>query len=104
MFRPYCYMFGYNYGAGLNAYNLNRNGYMRDAFVLAARLDYAVASNLNLFGTFVYANRTSNGYSWGCIGPNAGRGAFGSCPDGNLEFQFQPVSGFAQYSRHGPGL
>jgi len=88
VFRPYCYMFAYNYGGGLGAYNLNGNGYLRDAFVLAARIDYAVAANLNLFGTFMYANRTSNGYSWGCIGPNAGAGAFGAAPDGNLIFNF----------------
>ncbi|MBI4963418.1 MAG: hypothetical protein HY913_09080 [Desulfomonile tiedjei] len=88
VFRPYSYMLGYNYGGGLNAYNLNGNGFLRDAFVLAARLDYAVASNLNLFGTFTYANRTSNGYSWGCIGPNAGLGSFSLVPDGNLNFNF----------------
>ncbi len=61
---------------------------MRDAFVLAARLDYAAAANLNLYGTFFYANRTSHGYSWGCIGPNAGLGAFATTPDGNLNFNF----------------
>jgi hypothetical protein len=88
VFRPYGYIFGYNYGAGLNAYNLNGDGYLRDACVLAARLDYAVASNLNLFGTFFYANRTSHGYSWGCIGPNAGLGAFSDTPDGNVSFNF----------------
>ena len=86
VFRPYSYVFSYNYGAGLNAYNLNGNGYLRDAFVLASRLDYAVACNLNLFGSFFYAQRTSHGYSWGCIGPNAGLGAFGPTPDGNLNF------------------
>jgi hypothetical protein len=88
VFRPYGYMFGYNYGAGLNAYNLNGDGYVRDACVLAARLDYAAASNLNLFGTFFYVNRTSHGYSWGCIGPNAGLGAFTATPDGNVSFSF----------------
>lgn len=88
VFRRYSYLFSYNYGAGLNAYNLNGDGYMRDASVLAARLDYAVASNLNIFGTFFYANRTSQGYSWGCIGPNAGLGSFPATPDGNLDFNF----------------
>jgi hypothetical protein len=84
VFRPYSYLFSYNYGSGLGAYDLTGNGYLRDVFVLAARLDYAVAANLNLFGAFFYANRTSNGYSWGCIGPNAGVGAFGLAPDGNI--------------------
>ena len=59
---------------------------MRDASVLAARLDYAVAANLNVFGSFFYANRTSNGYSWGSLGPNAGLGNFGNGPDGNVSF------------------
>ena len=57
---------------------------MRDAFVLAARFDYAVAANLNVFLSFLRAERTSNGYSWGCIGPNAGLGAFPATPDGNI--------------------
>jgi hypothetical protein len=60
----------YNYGAGLNAYNLSFDGYMRDANVFAARVDYAVAANLNIYGTFFWAERTSNGYGWGCIAPN----------------------------------
>jgi hypothetical protein len=66
---PYAYLFTYNYGSGLNAYNLNKDGYIRDAFVLAGRLDYAVASNLNLFGTFFWAQRTSDGYERGCLRP-----------------------------------
>jgi hypothetical protein len=86
VFRPYSYLFSYNYGAGLGAYNMSGDGYLRDAFVLAGRLDYSVAANLNLFGAFFYANRTSNGYSWGCIGPNAGAGFFAPLPtpDGNI--------------------
>jgi hypothetical protein len=88
VFRPYSYMFSYNYGAGLKAYNLNGDGFMRDAFVVATRLDYAAASNLALYGSFFYAARTSHGYSWGCIGPNAGLGAFAATPDGNVDFNF----------------
>jgi hypothetical protein len=92
VFRPYAYLFSYDYGAGLGAYNLTGDGYLRDAFVLAGRLDYAVAANLNVYGTVFYANRTSNGYSWGCIGPNAGVPGFPPAlvlglpptPDGNI--------------------
>jgi hypothetical protein len=86
VFRPYNYLFSYNYGSGLGAYNLSGHGYVRDAFVFATRLDYAVAANLNLFGSLFYAHRTSNGYSWGCIGPNAGAGFFNPSPfpDGNI--------------------
>jgi len=88
-FRPYSYIFSYDYGSGLYAYNLNGNGFLRDAFVLAARVDYAVAANLYIFGSFFYANRTSNGYSWGCIGPNAGAGTSGfqADPDGNISIK-----------------
>ena len=88
VFRPYSCIFSYDYGSGLNAFNLNGDGYVRDAFVLAARLDYAVAANLNIFGAFFYANRTSNGYSWACLGPNAGvpGSGFINIPDGNVSF------------------
>ena len=98
VFRPYCFLFAYDYGAGLNAYNDSGNGFVRDAFVLAARLNYAVASNFNLFGSFCYFERTSHGYSWGCVGPNSGiPGPFAAIPiaafppvppDGNLNFNF----------------
>jgi hypothetical protein len=66
---------------------LSGNGYLRDASALAARLDYAVAANLNVYGSLFYANRTSNGYSWGCIGPNAGAtaGPFTHAANGNLD-------------------
>jgi hypothetical protein len=79
---PYAYLFTYNYGSGLNAYNLNVDGYLRDAFALAGRLDYAVASNLNLFGTFFWAQRTSVGYEWGCLRPQF----VGGLPNGNIDF------------------
>lgn len=86
VFRPYSYLFSYNYGGGLNAYNLSGDGYLRDASVLAGRVDYAVASNLNISASLLYANRTSNGYGWGAIGPNAGGGDFSDAPDGNNSF------------------
>jgi len=89
VFRPYSYLFSYDYGGGLAAYDMTGDGYVRDAAVFAARLDYAVAANLNVYGSFLYANRTSNGYSWGCIGPNVGeqvdqRHTFMHTPDGNI--------------------
>ena len=84
LLKPYSWLLARDYGSGLNAYTLSGWGYMRDALVLAARLDYAVAANLNVGLGFFRADRTSNGYSWGCIGPNAGRGAFPRTPDGNI--------------------
>ena len=70
VFRPYCGLLSYNYGGGFNVYNLSLNGYMRDAWVMGTRLDYAVAANLNFSTAFLWAERTSNGYGWACIAPN----------------------------------
>lgn len=75
VFRPYSLLLGRSYGAGLNCYDLNGNGCMTDASVLALRLDYAVAANLNLFGSVFYAERASHGWQWGCIRPG-GRNVF----------------------------
>ena len=72
VFRPYSWLFTYNYGSGFNAYNLSLDGYLRDAWFLGSRVDYAVAANLNVYGTFAWMERTSNGYGWGAIAPVAG--------------------------------
>jgi hypothetical protein len=67
VFTPYSYLLGFNYGAGVDAFNLNGDGYINDACVLAGRLDYAVAANLNLYGTFMWADRVSKSWAWGSI-------------------------------------
>ncbi len=92
VFRPYSYLFSYDYGSGLNAYNLSRDGFVRDALVVAVRLDYSVAANLNTYGSFFYARRTSNGYGWGCIAPND---TFLTriANDGNIQFNINGVAG-----------
>lgn len=75
VFRPYSMLLGPSYGAGELAQavgNLGATpaGYMVDASILATRVDYAVASNLNLYASFLYANRASkSGHGWGSIGP-----------------------------------
>jgi hypothetical protein len=61
VFRPYSWLFTYNYGSGFNAYNLSLDGYLRDAWILGARVDYAVAANLNVYGTLL---KGLNGYGW----------------------------------------
>jgi hypothetical protein len=66
-FKPYSLIMGYQYGAGLLATSFNGEGYMTDANTLAARLDYAAAANLHLYGTFMYATRVSNGWPVGCL-------------------------------------
>jgi hypothetical protein len=93
VFRPYSFILSYNYGGGFNAYNLSLDGYMRDAWVLATRLDYAVASNLNVYGTFFWAERTAKGYGWACIAPN----------DPNMPPQFVATGndGFVQFVVNG---
>jgi hypothetical protein len=70
LFGPYSLLMSFYYGAGLDLFNLNTDGYMNDASILAARFDYAVASNLNIFTTFFWADRASaNGYGWGFMRP-----------------------------------
>jgi hypothetical protein len=72
LFAPYSLLTCFYYGAGLDLFNLNTDGFMNDASILAMRLDYAVASNLNLFGSFFWADRAStSGYGWGFIRPAA---------------------------------
>jgi hypothetical protein len=43
---------------------------MTDAHALGVRLDYAVASNLNIFATLFHAERISHGYGWGFVRPD----------------------------------
>jgi hypothetical protein len=69
VFRPYSYLLGYAYGSGVNAFDLNLNGYINAAEVAATRIDYAIASNLNVFGSLLYARRSSHGYSRGYVRP-----------------------------------
>ena len=65
-FRPYSYLMVYSYGLGTHMNADTLNGTAEDASIWAARVDYAVASNLNIFGSFFWANRTSqSGYGWG---------------------------------------
>ncbi len=92
VFRPYSYLFSYDYGSGLNAYNQSRDGFVRDAMVVAIRLDYAVAANLNTYGSIFYARRTTNGYGWGCIAPNDY--SFNKIDnDGNIQFNVNGMPG-----------
>lgn len=71
---PYQYLMFYTYGGGNDApWNANtsastaftndENGQMSDAYALAARLDYAVAANLNVWGSYLWAHRVEqNGF------------------------------------------
>lgn len=57
--KPYEFLLG-QYGGGNNDYGFTGYWRARDLLAYAGRLDYAVAANLNLFGTFMYAERASN--------------------------------------------
>jgi hypothetical protein len=80
VFRPYSIILNAGYGSGAgqgaaatlygrDAINYDGEGYMSDASIFAARVDHALAANLNLFTSFLYANRVSHGYGWGFIEP-----------------------------------
>ncbi len=67
---PYNYLLFHTYGGGNDApwnsgvaFTNDENGQMADAWALAARLDYAVAANLNVWGSYMWANRVEeNGW------------------------------------------
>jgi hypothetical protein len=67
VFRPYSTIFCSDFASGVGALDRSNEGYITDASVLAARLDFAVAANLNVYASFFKANRVSHGYGWGFI-------------------------------------
>ncbi len=66
----YNYLLFHNYGGGNDApwkslvnFTQDEVGQMQDAVALAARLDYAVAANLNIWGSYMWATRAEqNGW------------------------------------------
>jgi hypothetical protein len=71
LFRPYSYLMIYGYGLGTSFARDTGNGFVQDASVYAARLDYAVAANLNIYSSFTWAEKFSkSGDIWGCLVPN----------------------------------
>ena len=70
VFRPYSYLMVYGYGLGTSFARDTGNGFVQDATFYGGRLDYAAAANLNLFGSFAWAERFSqSGFLWGCLRP-----------------------------------
>lgn len=69
VYRPYSYLMVYSYGLGTHINGDTGNGYVEDASCYAARLDYAVAANLNVYGSFFWADRVGNAYGWGFLKP-----------------------------------
>jgi hypothetical protein len=58
--QPYSYLMFPIYGGGNNTFNADGTGELSDGFCYAGRLDYAVASNLNVFGSYIWAHRLEN--------------------------------------------
>jgi hypothetical protein len=66
--EPYNLLMFNTYGGGNQRFNADGTGEMEDAFTYAGRLDYAIASNLNFFGTFMWAHRwEKNGWFKGGV-------------------------------------
>jgi hypothetical protein len=57
--KAYNYLMGL-YGCGNNGFDAKGDAWYTDFLAYALRLDYAVAANLNVFGSYIYANRASN--------------------------------------------
>jgi len=72
VFLPYSYLMTYTYAGGLGFRNAYGEGGIQDATVVATRLDYAVAANLNWYGSFIWAWRNSGGWPWGTLTIDAG--------------------------------
>jgi hypothetical protein len=78
LYRPYSYLMVYAYGLGTHINADTFNGYVEDAMTYAARVDYAVAANLNVYSSFFWADRVGNGYGWGFLRPDATATVIGS--------------------------
>jgi hypothetical protein len=89
----------YAYGLGTHINDDTYHGYVEDASIYAGRFDYAVAANLNVYGSFAWADRVSkSGYGWGFLKPSTSATALGqinkqdrwgapSIPDTNLGWE-----------------
>jgi len=75
LFLPYSYLMTYQYATGLNFRNSLGEGGLTDATGVGARLDYAVAANLNWYGSFFWAWRNSGAWPWGTLTIDAGAAA-----------------------------
>ncbi len=81
--QPYEWLMFTTYAGGNNggwradtiAVTSDENGQMADAFGFAVRLDYAVAANLNVWGSYMWAHRTEqNGFFAGGTASDGGPG------------------------------
>jgi hypothetical protein len=102
---PYQWLIFETYGGGNDQFQVSTitgpstKGSMSDAYCLAARLDYAVASNLNIYGSFLWATRLEKygtlvgAYTGGVVGnqaqfaANLGMAGIGYIPDDDLGWE-----------------
>jgi hypothetical protein len=65
---PYSWLLAHQYGGGNNAFGTaSADGGLYDVNAFAARVDYAIAANLNTWVSFIWADRYSKSYPWGFI-------------------------------------
>jgi hypothetical protein len=81
VFYPYSILMGKYYMAGVDSYRD-----MSASNAAALRFDRMIASNLNIFGCLMKANRSSNGYSWGYVRPDPTDPATDPTKFGSLNF------------------
>ncbi|MCA1961319.1 MAG: hypothetical protein LDL33_11050 [Desulfomonile sp.] len=62
--EPYEYLMFYTYAGGLQTFHADGTGQMADAYAFAARYDHAVASNLNIYGSYIWAHRLEKAGVW----------------------------------------
>jgi len=76
LFYPYTYLFGYTYASGLDMKDAMGGGAVTACTAVGTRLDYAIAANLNWYGSFFWAWRLG-GFPWGVLTQNAGATTYG---------------------------
>lgn len=97
LFMPYSMILVNGYGTGNNSLSaITNSGYLSDANAYGARLDYALAANLNCFATFFWADRVAQGYTLGFIRPARDTDIPDPTPVTN-----GVATGFVEYIRNG---
>jgi hypothetical protein len=89
---PYNFLIGY-WGTGNNSYDASGYPTYLDFLGYAARIDYALASNLNLFTSYIYARRASSSSTgWGQYGGGVAllpvNAVSSNVPDNNLGWEW----------------
>jgi len=62
--EPYEWLMFNTYAGGTQTFHADGTGQMADAYAFAGRYDHAVASNLNIYGTYIWAHRLEKAGVW----------------------------------------